>query len=131
MGTAKGKGVVSRRTITVEAHVDKHVEAEVDISDLPDEELMACVEEARTRGLLGGVPVGSRRDRLLDVYHALVARRHGNVLEAFERAVFPYEDDWHLVECWRALQRGEYSAAVCFLDREIYSESKKAKAEAS
>lgn len=38
-------------TMSVREYVD--VDAEVDVDDLDDEELMACVEEARKRGLLG------------------------------------------------------------------------------
>jgi hypothetical protein len=110
-------------TITVEAHVDEYVDAEVRINELDDEDLMAFVDEAKRRGLLGGTKVGSRRERMVDVYQALVANRYRGILEKFELAIFPHEDDQHLLECWRALQRGEYGAAVCFLDAEVYSDT--------
>lgn len=112
-----------RNTISAEVRVDDYVSGEVDVSDLSDEDLMACVAEAKSRGLLGGVAVGSRRERLHDVYQDLVANRRRGILEAFERAIFPLEEDHHLLECWRALQRGEYAAAICFLDGEVYSDS--------
>jgi hypothetical protein len=110
-------------TITVEAHVDEYVEAEVRSDELDDEDLMVFVDEAKRRGLIGGTAVGSRRERMVDVYQALVANRHRGILEKFERALFPLEEDQHLLDCWRALQRGEYNAAICFLDSEVYSDT--------
>src|SRR5688572_5276440 len=99
LGSEAGGRLMAKRrgsTITAEAHVDEYVEAEVRSDELDDEDLMVFVDEAKRRGLLGGTTVGSRRERMVDVYQALVANRHRGILEKFERALFPQEEDQHL-----------------------------------
>ena len=105
-------------TIYASVEVTTDVEAEIEIADLDDDELQNCIEEARKRGLLGTQPK-PRRERMALVYEDLVAGRTGRALADFEDAFFS-EEDARLRECWRALQEGRWSAAICHLDGEVF-----------
>ena len=56
----KGRGPTISGTVEVTTDAD----FEVEVSELTDDELNYCIDEARKRGLLGAAKLGSRRDRL-------------------------------------------------------------------
>lgn len=106
-------------TIGVSTNTYVDVDVDVEVGDLTDDDLDVCIEEARKRGLLGP-GAGSRRDRLALVYEDLVARRFEKALSQFEAAIFSEDDG--LLDCYRALQRGEWSAAICFIDSAVFND---------
>lgn len=121
-------------TTSIEGSTSQYVDVDFDIpiDELSDEELKGCIDEAKKRGLLiGGGATGTRRDRLLPIYEALVARRINpeTIAAEFEQALFD-ENDIGLFRCWHALREGNWSEAICALDSEIYDNIPgKAKAE--
>lgn len=115
---------MSRKTTTTTIGVIQSVDTTVDvdfdveISDLSDDELMACVDEARERGLLG-VVAGPVRDRLAPIYDDLLCRRTDHALARFEAAIFS-GGDADMLEAHDALKRGSWSEAIVYLDKVIF-----------
>ena len=113
------------KAIRVEAHVSEYVDVDIQLDELEDDELLACVEEARSRGLIGKL-TKSRRDRIALVYENLVAGRTSRALLDFEAAMFS-EDDAGLLDAWQSLREGKWSAAICQIDSEVYRDTPRAK----
>lgn len=102
--------------------VNERVDVDVDImvSDLDDDDLRACMEEARTRGLLNGyVGQNDQRKALDGVLHDLMARRYANVMTEFEEAMFGEENSGFLA-AYRAMLVGDWSKAILELDYALY-----------
>ena len=106
-------------TISGTVEVTTDADFEVEVSELTDDELNYCIDEARKRGLLGAAKLGSRRDRLALVYEDLVAHRTSRALPNFERAMFG-DEDGGLFDCWMALRDGRWNDAICWIDSEVF-----------
>ena len=99
--------------------VDVDVEATVEISELSDDQLNACLTEAHRRGLFDAPPIAGERKVLLEeTLEELLRGRHSRALERFEAALLTGQH-WAVVDAWRALNEGRNSQAICFLDRAL------------
>jgi hypothetical protein len=102
--------------------VSKMVEVEVDVDfepeDLSDETLLECVKEAARRGLVPPAVVDEERlkDVLVTLMRPLMRQR---ALGQLEEAVFGAEG-MGLLEAYRAMQAGQWSLAICLIDKVVY-----------
>lgn len=92
------------------------VDVDVDIDELDDDELLACVEEARRRGLLGSEGKDTR-DVLDTALRDLMAKRYDKAINAIEDAAFAGRED--LLNAWQSARDGRWNDAICFLDKVV------------
>ncbi len=99
-------------TAFVDVSYTAREDVEVDVDDLDDEALLACVEEAGRRGLTTLSP--GMRDGMKDVLSELLRKRHQKAFDLFEKAYFA---ESAFLDAYRAMQAGDWNAAIAFLDR--------------
>jgi hypothetical protein len=100
----------------VRQYVD--LDGEVDVDELDDEQLLACVEEARRRGLLDG-PLISKdtREIVVTAYQDILRGRGHKAVEGIELALVEGREE--LMDGWRAAREGRWNDAICHLDKVI------------
>jgi hypothetical protein len=92
------------------------VDVDVEIQDLDDDELLACVEEARSRGLLG-TESKDNRDVLETALRDPMSKRYATAIEGIEKAAFAGRED--LLAAWQAARDGRWNDAICWLDKVV------------
>jgi hypothetical protein len=109
----------SIRSLQATVHIHETVDVEIKIDDLDDDELVACVDEAVRRCLIGTTKPGKDRKQLLDeLLHDLMSGRWVGALERFEIAMFGNEG--RLLDTYRALRAEDFQAAMVHLDYAIH-----------
>lgn len=104
------------QSISYTTTVDVDVDVAVEIDELEDDELLACVQEARKRGLLGQES-GDTRNVLDTAIRDLMAKRYAKAIEAIEAAAFAGRED--LLAAWQAAREGRWNDAICSLDKVV------------
>lgn len=104
----------TRTTIVASVRQYVDVDADIDIANLLDEEILACVQEARNRGLISSSPP-AERTLLETAMQDIMCRRYEAAIAGIEKAMFDDRED--LAEGWRAARRGDWNTAICCLDR--------------